>query len=150
MQDYIGANDTQNGVYPISSPNIGFSDGSACKFYYFDPAKASNLTLDAPFTGELTLLFSTFNGVVGLPAEFADAVLVNAPIGAKDDSSLYEGTGQQVTRTVTGLTEVIGATFDGVLWGYALDGVWYFINRGAISQYSLFDWDSQFNNFEWV
>lgn len=118
------------GVYPIKYGQFAgecFED-----FYYFDPAKPSNLTLDAPFTGVLTLLFSTFQGAQGLPSEFANETVTNAPIGAKDDSSLYDGTGNQITKTVTNLTQVIAANFDGVLWAYALDGVWYYVNQGAL------------------
>lgn len=117
------------GVYPIKYGSFAgecFED-----FYYFDPAKPSNLTLDAPFTGVLTLLFSTFQGAQGLPSEFANETVTNAPIGAKSDSSLYAGTGNQITKTVTNLTQVIAANFDGVLWAYALDGVWYYVNQGG-------------------
>lgn len=130
-------------------------------FYYFDPAKASNLTLDAPFTGELTLLFSTFQDTQGLPPEFANETVTNAPIGAKDDSSLYDGTGNQITKTVTNLTQVIAANFDGVLWGYALDGVWYYVNQGApatrfapnfngLSQYGFFAQAEVYSGDFWI
>lgn len=116
------------GVYPIKyGPFAGecFED-----FYYFDPAKQSSLTLDVPFTGELTLLFSTFQGTQGLPSEYSGETVVNAPPEAKLDATLYEDTGNQITKTVTALTQVIAANFDGVLWAYALDGVWYYVNQG--------------------
>lgn len=104
-----------------------------CYLYDFRATDPDYYRLTTPFTGAVTLLFSTFNGVVGLPPEWQDATPVNAPAGARDDVNLFAGTGQEFTRSVTDITQLIGPTFDGVLWAYAIDGVWYYVDKGKPS-----------------
>jgi hypothetical protein len=123
-----------DGDYLLAVDNDGQTvTNVGCYLYDFRASDPDYYRLTTPFTGAVTLLFSTFNGTVGLPPEWQDATPVNAPAGARDDVNLFAGTGQEFTRSVTGITELIGPTFDGVLWAYALDGVWYYVDKGKPS-----------------
>ncbi len=100
---------------------------SGCPLYFFDPANNDSLTIPST-TGDVTIVYATFNGLAGLNAAFTTPP-VDSPIGADADFSLLEWNTETVSATA--MTQLCDATFSGCFAYFVLDGVAYVVDQGA-------------------
>lgn len=110
-------------------------ESDTCSLYYLDPTAPDSLELVTAFTGNVKLIFATFNGDTGLADPFKGTNPVNSPEEARTDSSKLIW--NQVEANVSGITEICGTDFDGVFASIGLNDTWYRIDLKGDYSYLL-------------
>jgi len=94
--------------------------GRFCNIYTFSSANPDLLSFDAPFTGNIKLIVKS-TATTGIHPDIL-AGLQGTFI--PDEWTQYEA-------DVTGIGNIVDATFNGVVGRFALDDVWYAVDMGA-------------------
>lgn len=105
---------------------VGFTpfSGDLCNVYVFTNANTDRLDFAAPFTGNLKILIGG-TSTTGINPALPTTGWVNSP-DLNPDTLIYN----EIESNVTALDYIVDETFNGIVYAYAKDDVWYYVNMG--------------------
>jgi hypothetical protein len=109
--------------------------------YTFLDTNIDLINLGTPYTGDIDIIISG-TGTTGINPDLLGDPFINSPASMLTNPD--DAIRNTLTANVTSLAFLVDATFNGIVYSYSKDGIFYHVNMGPEVSFlwsTQFDWE---------